>query len=38
MTNYSALSIEKVLYLHDKIIVATGGKKVLGLYPPSLCS
>lgn len=27
MTNYSALSIEKVLYLHDKIIVAAGGKE-----------
>ena len=27
MTNYSALSIEKVLYLHDKIIVTAGGKE-----------
>ena len=27
MTNYSTLSIEKVLYLHDKIIVTAGGKE-----------
>lgn len=26
MTNYSSLSIEKVLFLHDQIVIAAGGK------------